>query len=135
MYFKLSKGIASFLFIIFLVKVPLSYAEEVSHNNITFTAQPTICVTLTQGRTCYATVTLEWNAEKKGNFCILQKVSTKQLKCWKHTKNKILSFEFESNESITYQLIKDNNELVAETTVNVTWVHKKSPRKRRWRLF
>ncbi len=135
MSFKLSKGIASLLFIALNLITPFSYAAEVTPNNIIFTAQPTMCVALTQGRTCYANVTIEWNTVKEGDFCILQKASNKQLKCWQQTQGKIFSFEFESNKSITYQLIKDNNELVAETTINVTWVHKKSPRKRRWRLF
>jgi len=135
MYFKLSKGIASLLFIALNLISLLSYANEDTSNNIVFIAQPTMCVALNQGRTCYANVTIEWNTTQKDDFCISKKASNKPLKCWQQAKGKTFSFEFESNKSITYQLIKANNEIVAETKINVTWVHKKSPRKRRWRLF
>lgn len=134
MYFKLSKGFASLIIIIFFYPC-YSNAKEALHPNITFSAQPAMCVALTQGRTCYANIKMEWNTHQKGDFCILKKIPKQKLKCWTQTASNIFLFEFESNESVTYQLLNANNELLAETTVNVTWVHKKSPRKRRWRLF
>jgi hypothetical protein len=135
MYFKLSKGIASLLTMFLGFITFSSEAENVKTANIVFSAQPAMCVALTQGRTCYANVKIEWSVEKPGDFCIVQKAPKQHLKCWTQTDGNVFSFEFQSNESVTYQLINPNNELIAETTIDVTWVHKKSPRKRRWRLF
>lgn len=137
MYFKLSNGAAFLSIIIVAWGLPIvSYAEQ-QQQNAELHIKPTMCVALNQGRTCYAQVNIQWNTLIKDDFCIFQKTANqqKQLKCWKNTQANSLSFGFESNESITYQLINKNNKSLAEATIEVSWVHEKSPRKRRWRLF
>lgn len=153
MYFKLSKGTAFRLLIGPLGIMSLcSSAQEINQpaqtievseevnveetpKSTMFSVQPAMCVALTQGRTCYANVTIEWATNHNGSFCIYQKSPQKNIKCWKHLTQGVFKFEFESKESVTYQLINNQNDPVAETTIDVSWVHKKSLRKRRWRLF
>ena len=142
MCFKLSKDIAflsvptialtTFLF------SNITFAQEIKQNHVLLQMKPQMCVALTQGRTCYAQVTIEWSASYTGNFCIAKQNTDgipQKIQCWTQSKGDSVSFEFESNESLTYQLTTNGNETLAETTLNVSWVHENSPRKRRWRLF
>lgn len=116
----------------------MSVAEEIKQNQVILQMTPKMCVALTQGRTCYAKVTLEWSAAYSGDFCVvrLDNENTQQkIQCWTQSKGSSVNFEFKSSESLTYQIITNENETLAETTLNVSWVHENSPRKRRWRLF
>ena len=101
-----------------------------------FSVLPAKCITLTQGRQCFATVTFTWQAPIQGNYCIYQVGKKEALDCWFNQKQNSVTFEFESNKTMHYQLIAyDFDKVIAETTVEVSWVHKASPRKRRWRIF
>lgn len=156
MSFKLSNGFAFLMFVgpasvlsvsasTIDAKTPVDASVDVkdntAHHNITtlnnvvFTSKPAMCVALTQGRTCYANIKIEWNAQTNSDFCIFHKAREQYIKCWKNLSKGVHSFEFQSKEPVTYQLINAQNKPIAETTVDVSWVHKKSPRKRRWRLF
>ncbi|WP_076417063.1 DUF3019 domain-containing protein [Colwellia sp. UCD-KL20] len=139
MYSKLSNGAAFPSIILIMCLLPkVSFAQQQPEQRVLFRVKPAMCVALNQGRTCYAQVNIQWSALLNNDFCIVQKKSTQPqqtIKCWKNSKGNSFSFEFESSESLTYQLINNNNEPLAEATVDVSWVHKKSPRKRRWRLF
>jgi len=134
MYFKLSNGVAFLIVTGTYLTVSSTQAEELTSETL-LTAQPVMCVALTQGRTCYANVTIKWDNISNGNFCIFQKSTQQQIKCWNNLTTGVYHFEFQSQGSVTYQLVNEKNHPIAETTINVSWVHKKSPRKRRWRLF
>ena len=98
------------------------------------TAQPTSCITLHQGRECFTNITIEWQSIDKGDYCIYQE--KKRIRCWQNSSRNKTTFTFESSENITFYLVKRNSDAVlAETTITVGWVHKATPRKRRWRLF
>lgn len=114
------------------------FAQEINQNQVMLQMTPKMCVALTEGRTCYAKVTIEWSTSYTGDFCIVKvdnENTQQKIQCWTQSKGSSLSFEFESSESLTYQIITNNNKTLAETTLNVSWVHENSPRKRRWRLF
>jgi hypothetical protein len=99
-------------------------------------AQPARCITLNQGRKCFATVTLNWQTPQIGDYCVYAQAQKKLIHCWKSSRQDSTIFEFESSENIHYQLISsESKQVIAETAVEVSWVHKASPRKRRWRLF
>jgi len=101
-----------------------------------FTVQPATCVALHQGRTCFAQLSLNWKTTGAGNFCIYLKDSKQPLHCWQNSRGNLLNFEFESDKKVVFQLIEQGQkQIVAETSVDVSWVHKAAPRKRRWRLF
>lgn len=149
MYFKLSNGVAFLLMplaiMIYISLLPnVALAQEVEKQHVIFQVKPSMCVALNQGRTCYAQVKIQFSSSLTDDFCIVKKRTDmtqrsnsdqQQIKCWKQSKGDAIHFEFQSSESITYQLMTHKNEAVAETTVDVSWVHEKSPRKRRWRLF
>ncbi|WP_281560751.1 DUF3019 domain-containing protein [Thalassomonas sp. RHCl1] len=98
--------------------------------------QPATCVALHQGRTCFAQLSLNWQSTGAGDFCIYLKDSKQPVRCWQNSRGNLTSFEFESNKKVVFQLIEQGkNHVVAETSVDVSWVHKAAPRKRRWRIF
>ena len=111
----------------------IAYAQQ---EDIFLAAKPSSCVSLHQGRVCYTRIIVTWQVKNRGNYCLRNKTSKKQLKCWKLSNRQQFAYEFESKENITFQLINaDNDQVVADTEVKVGWVHKSTPRKRRWRLF
>lgn len=133
MYFSFGKGFA-FISAFFLSTV--SHAQELTLQPISFLAQPASCVTLHQGRTCFASVTLQWQLLAINDVCIYQKQPRKLIQCWENSKENSAIIEFESSTKAEFQLVnKINNTVIAETLIDVSWVHKASPIKRRWRLF
>lgn len=143
MYFNVGKGLAitlpTLLYCLLVGKQVSANELTVTNDNdneVVFTALPEQCVTLRQGRNCFATVELQWKSPSKQSFCLYQEGEEKQLGCWKNNDNVQIKIDFESNKSIKYQLRKEvNNKVVAEAQVEVSWQHKNTARKRRWRLF
>jgi hypothetical protein len=136
MYFKLSKGFA-LLGVFVLVGITSSSVNsaELTVEPQQLIAQPALCVALHQGRKCFAKVTFTWSAVSVGDFCLYQKIPRRKVKCWQQSKGNHTLLEFASSEKLTFQLIDQKNIPVAETLIDVSWVHKATPRKRRWRLF
>jgi hypothetical protein len=145
MYFKLGKGTA-WLFglwccLSFMQQVHAQQADELKEvtlpqPQVQFSATPGNCIALHQGRKCFARVALFWQTSTSGNFCIYQKIQNKVIQCWKNSRGSTTQFEFESSEKLEYQLVSiDQNRVLAETVIEVSWVHKATARKRRWRLF
>ncbi|MCP4988113.1 MAG: DUF3019 domain-containing protein [Colwellia sp.] len=143
MYSKLGKGIAisyaKVLLLFSFLYVSAVNADEnktLASTKVDFTALPEQCVTLRQGRACFATVELKWQSVSKQSFCLYQEGKEKQLGCWQNNNNIQVKVEFESNKSVKYQLrTKSTDKVIAETQVEVSWQHKSTSRKRRWRLF
>jgi hypothetical protein len=141
MCFNIGKGLAiilpTLLYCLLVCKqVSANESTVAIDNQVVFTALPEQCVTLRQGRNCFATVELQWKSPSKQSFCLYQEGEEKQLGCWKNNANVQIKIDFESNKSIKYQLRKKvNNKVVAEAQVEVSWQHKNTARKRRWRLF
>ena len=118
------------------MQVNANEVKTVNSAEVTFTALPEQCVTLRQGRDCFATVELQWQSSDKQSFCLYQEGKNKQLGCWQNNNKVQIKIEFESNKSINYQLrTVSDNKVIAETKVEVSWQHKNTTRKRRWRLF
>ena len=108
---------------------------------IAFSVQPQQCVTLRQGRDCFANITIQWQKSTEQALCLYQIITNKadtqkQLICWPKSTNGQTNLSFESSNNLTYQLrtLKDKK-LVAEAEVVVSWVHKNTTKRRRWRLF
>lgn len=143
MYFKLGKGFTILLLaLLFVFSYKPIIAKAVNHEKntnvktITFTAQPAQCVTLRQGRDCFANIRLKWQTPLKQNICLFQEDQQQKIKCWESHDHANIVIEFESNESISYQLrTLSDNKIIAQTHIKVSWLHKSSTRKRRWRLF
>lgn len=99
------------------------------------TVKPAKCVALNQGRTCYAQVDFTWQSQHKDQLCLYQKQPRKKIACWQPPRKTPIKFEFKSNETKHYQLINQQQNVLAETMVEVNWVYDSGPRKRNWRVF
>lgn len=145
MYSKLGNGTAWLLTFVIFTFFSARELQATSLNNdstaetgmnVSLTATPANCVALHQGRKCFAQVSLIWKTPQFGHYCVYQKSTNQVLQCWKNSNGNQLSFEFQSSEKIEYTLVEFNQkEVLAKSEINVSWVHKSSPRKRRWRLF
>jgi len=119
-----------------LTKVTEASIQQIEPGQVSFVAQPEQCVSLRQGRNCFASIKLEWQADTKQSLCLYQYGHKKEIACWQDDKTAQFEFEFESDETVIYQLRSLKNEqVIAQTQVKVSWLHKKSSRKKRWRLF
>ena len=142
MYSSVSKGIALLFYIPLITFIPLSTAADnlAVTEKIDFRVQPQQCVTLRQGRDCFATITVQWQKSSAQSLCLYQvnkkQFNKKQLKCWEKNQQGQTSIEFESSDTLTYQLrTQQGDHLVAQTEVMVSWLHKNTTRRRHWRLF
>jgi len=142
MYSSVSKGIALLVFISISGLISSASADDKAtlSTKIAFSVQPQQCVTLRQGRDCFATINLQWQKSTELSLCLYQinqqSDNKQQVKCWQKSRQGQTSIAFESSGNITYQLrsIKDDH-LLAETEIVVSWLHKNTIRRRRWRLF
>jgi hypothetical protein len=143
MYFNFGKGFTIlFLALLYVFISKPTIAKTVAHQKsieakpTSFTAQPGQCVTLRQGRKCFANIRLQWKTPLKQDVCLFQTGQEREIKCWKSHDHAEMVLEFESNESISYQIRTLNgNKIIAQTQIEVSWLHKSRARKRRWRLF
>jgi len=99
-------------------------------------ALPNKCVALRHGRTCFAPITLRFSVPKPGRYCIQQQGKKQVMYCESVQRYGLFNFEFQSKTKLTYLLIEQStkNEL-ASADIGVAWVHQKTSRKRRWRIF
>lgn len=143
MYSSISKGIALLVYSLGSFCMSSVHADEKtpSPTQIDFNVQPQQCVTLREGRDCFATITVQWQKNIEQALCLYQ-VNTKhantqkQLICWPKSNKGQTSITFESSDNLTYQLRSlSDKQLVAEAEIVVSWVHKKTTTRRRWRLF
>jgi hypothetical protein len=143
MYSSIGNGIALLTLMLFTCFVPRANAEDnkIPSPKIAFSVQPQQCVTLRQGRDCFAKITIQWQKSTDQALCLYQintkRIDTqKQIICWPKTNQGQTNIAFQSSDNLTYQLrtVKEK-ELVAETEVVVSWVHKNTATRRRWRLF
>ncbi len=122
------------LFILFWVIGFLSNAraatEQELANSIKLT--PDTCVTLQQGRLCYAKITIQWQSTTPANVCL--KVNQIQIQCWLNSQQGQIHYEFVGSESMPVQLVSDHM-VLAESVIKVNWVQKNPKIKRHWRLF
>ncbi len=143
MYSSVSKGFALLLFITLGCFISTANAEDkpTLSTKIAFSVQPQQCVTLRQGRDCFATVTIQWQKQTEQALCLYhvnkkQDQRKKQLVCWPKSKEGHTNIEFESNDNLTYQLrTLKGDHLLAEAEIVVSWLHKATTTRRRWRLF
>jgi len=143
MYSSVSKGIALLIYSLstcFMLSVKAD-TNSILSTKIAFSVQPQQCVTLRQGRDCFATITVQWQKPTEQALCLYQ-INTKhadiqkQLICWPKSNKGQTSVAFESSDNLTYQLrTLTDKQLIAETEIVVSWVHKNTTTRRRWRLF
>lgn len=114
-----------------------SYGTE-SSSSLTpeLSVMPNKCVALRKGRTCFAKMTFRFRVNHPGHYCIVEQDRKRPLYCETIERYGLFSFEFQSEKKLTYFLVNSANQMnIASTIIDVAWVHKKTSRKRRWRIF
>lgn len=145
MLFKgIKKSVLSCLYFVIVLSV---HAENNNLNqqltdkkvNYSLLAKPQMCVVLDEGRECFAQITFTLSTIATGKVCLIQKSPYKVMYCVNepNKKNNVYDFyyEFISDKTKTYQLVNQENQVLAETVIEVNWVYESSPLKRRWRAF
>lgn len=118
------------------VTVSNSAQSEVSLPKAQLSALPNKCVALRHGRTCFAQITLRFSVPKPGRYCIRQQDLKRLMYCESIQRYGLFNFEFKSKTKLTYLLIEQSTQAeLASTDIGVAWVHQKTSRKRRWRIF
>jgi len=143
MYSSVSKGITLLVFMFTNSSTSSAKAENIPSltTKTSFSVHPQQCVTLRQGRDCFASIIIKWQKPSATSLCLYQinkrqSNSQKQLECWIKKSNGKVNIEFESSDNLTYQLrTLSDQQLVAEAEIVVSWVHKNTNVRRRWRLF
>ncbi|NQY89682.1 MAG: DUF3019 domain-containing protein [Colwellia sp.] len=143
MYSSVSKGISLLVYSLYIGFISAVKADDNTtvSTKVAFSVQPQQCVTLRQGRDCFATITVHWQKLTEQSLCLYQintkqTASQKQLICWPKSNKGQASVAFESSDNLTYQLrTLQDKQLVAEAEIVVSWVHKNTTVRRRWRLF
>jgi hypothetical protein len=132
----LLRAVLALLLSLSAVLAEKAFAETTANMSMT----PDRCVAMTEGQTCYQTVTVTWQSTELESYCLYEENQNEPLVCWDKTKTGEAKIAFESAESVTYRLrLKSRPEakkLIAEHNVLVTWVYSKTKRRRNsWRLF
>ncbi len=113
--------------------VPAAYAQQiVPANGWRLQISPQHCVTLEEGRTCYATVNVQWQAPAPADVCLV--LAGEPLQCWRNLPTGSWQFEFAAAQSQTLTL-QVGTEIIASQQLTVSWVQKRRGTKRHWRLF
>lgn len=124
------KAYKTLVFSFILFGSSVSYAEQGS-----LYLEPTKCVTLKEGKTCYQDVIVNWKTNDLGEYCLLQANLPKPLKCWNGVNSGQHKFEFSHSNSTDFYLVsKLDNTRIAKQHFSVKWVYKKRPTLG-WRLF
>ena len=99
--------------------------------------QPNTCVSLHQGQTCFASLTLSWHTAEKNNYCLYSSAQIEPVQCWVNSQQGQVTQSFSSDHSLRFYLQADGSDThVAESEVQVSWVYQKQQKSRlSWRLF
>lgn len=100
-------------------------------------ARPAKCIALRKGQVCYQTITLRWQTELPGNYCLLSDDNLEPLMCWNNLDRGSIRYDFASKKSQQFHLIAtDGDNPLVSANVVVAWVYKnRSAGRPRWRLF
>lgn len=131
------KGII--IFILLLVANQRADAADLPSNtriSASLLLTPARCVALHQGQVCYQHVQISWSSSAVGNYCVYQQERAAPLQCWQQQSEATLEFEYASDRSSVFQLKHAEEQVVAESTLEVAWVYKTNTRRKtHWRLF
>ncbi|MBX2881961.1 MAG: DUF3019 domain-containing protein [Granulosicoccus sp.] len=125
--------------IVFMLSV-LLIAPGVA-DTVELSARPAKCIALRKGQICYQTITLRWQAELPGDYCLRVDDEIVPIKCWTDSNQGVTRFEFASKKNARFHLnANTDDEGIAipliSTDVVVAWVYKSRRAGRpRWRLF
>ncbi|WP_261592545.1 DUF3019 domain-containing protein [Pseudoalteromonas holothuriae] len=110
-----------------------SNTHAANEPNQQLSVSPKQCTTLEQGQDCYIDLTINWQANITGNYCLY--ANTQRLQCW-HNKNQgTLNQEFIMNEPTQIRL-EQNQIMLQQVTIKYAWLYKRRVNKAvKWRMF
>ena len=114
-----------------------TYAEDNYPKENELVVTPIRCVALRQGQICYQEVTFRWHQAEVADYCLVELSTLDNIKCWSQVKAGEISFDFQSDRSLTYGIRKiDEQNNLSSVNITVSWVFKSSKRpKSSWKLF
>jgi len=120
-----------------LVFICMVYSLNSSAAETWLTLSPEQCVSVHQGKKCYADVVITWQTVKTDDYCLYSSQQDKPLHCWHNSKKGTFKQEFVSNINISFYLKQKTKKLeLANTELKMAWVYKKSSRSHAtWRMF
>lgn len=88
-----------------------TYASELENSDantststLTFSVKPQKCIALHRGQVCYQKLEFNWYISSAGNYCLYQTTKEEPLYCWKNSGTGQFTFDFQSNQSESYQI-------------------------------
>lgn len=128
------KRISTLLGIVLLLPIESSAQESI--DEVQLTSTPAKCVSLKQGRTCYQDIAFRWKSNTVANYCLYQQDEDEPIKCWPQQKQGYVDYHFAQTKSLNYFLrLKNQEDNIATTTVEVKWVYKRHSDRYGWRIF
>jgi hypothetical protein len=99
--------------------------------------EPTQCVSLRQGQSCFVNVDISWEVIKTGNYCIYSTQKKTPLKCWSNSNAGHFQQELVVKQNVTFTLKSQNNNIsIVSSVLELAWVHKAQPLSHSsWRVF
>ena len=138
--FSKCKGFAVLILCCIGLITDQSLANDVSDEPVL--AQPNKCVALSQGRECFAQITLTWRTASEGDYCLVmatqesQVTGSRVLRCWDAASSGQLVYDMQSAENLVVSLQnKRDKQTIGRSVITVSWLYQSNSRKRRWRLF
>jgi hypothetical protein len=106
-------------------------------NSAQLEVTPKRCIALRKGQKCYLEVTFQWQHPQVSDYCLVNKTTNKNLKCWTNQSTGSFNLDFQSTKSNDFTLRNQNSITdLANVRIDVAWVYKSSKRaKSTWRLF
>ena len=121
-----------FIICCLLISLPPAAADEKNETH-QLDIQPYKCVALHKGRTCFADVTISWQAHEVGDYCLFKENLDLPLACWQNRSSGQITYDFESAVSETLYLQKrQSKQIISTGSIVVSWLHANASRKRRW---
>ena len=92
------------------------FAQDQANTDNALVALPDTCVALREGRNCFAEVDITWQQHNTGNYCLRNAQSKHIMQCWLMQQKGLFRFQFDSAESVGFELINSNNGKVVAST-------------------
>lgn len=123
--------------LLLLLVIISSMAGKVYAQQTVLILTPNQCISVHQGEQCYVDININWQTPNIGDYCLFSNIEQAPIHCWQGVQSGHIEQELVANENVTFSLrTKNNPTSLADKTLKMTWVYKKSVRARMsWRLF
>ncbi|MEC4090480.1 DUF3019 domain-containing protein [Pseudoalteromonas rubra] len=119
-----------------LTGITLFHNQAVANAPVTLTLSPQQCVALHQGEYCHSELTIHWQANSPGNYCVTHSNREQPLKCWQASAKGTMTMDLQFNQNVHFFLQDTQQKTLASAQLTYAWVYNKSKNTRvRWRMF